>query len=360
MDVTTRFQNESEIIYGKLQKWYELATSMLPNFVLAIIIIIAFYFLARLFQWLTVRVFLRALKNNELKKIISKILYFLVMIIGLMTSLSVLELEKTVTSILASVGIIGLALGFAFQDIASNFISGFFMAVKKPFYVGDIVEVKDYQGTITHLNLRTTELRTFEGNDVIIPNKDIFQNPIVNYFTTAARRITVEVGVSYGEDLDHVREVTLKALKSLTFILPDKEPEVFFTGFGDSSINLDARFWVEYTHNSQFLSGKSEAIMAIKRAYDAEGITIPFPIRTLDFGIKGGEKLSDVIPKSGFGGSDPSDKPQKNVSAAKDQHLDPNFNPKKKRPFREEDHTNPSASEPAPKKERPDDKREEF
>ena len=333
-----RVKNLSDIIQDKIAKWYEITVSMLPNFVLSVVLLVVFYFVARFFKWLTYSVFLRALRSRELKKIVSKIVYFIILIVGLMTSLSVLELDKTVTSILASVGIIGLALGFAFQDIASNFISGFFMAIHKPFNVGDVVEVKDYQGTVTRLNLRTTELRTFEGNDVIIPNKEIFQNPITNYYSTASRRITVEVGVSYAEDLEHVREVTLKALESLPFILKDRSCEVFFKEFSDSSITFDARFWVEYTQNAQFLSGKSEAIMAIKRAFDKEGITIPFPIRTLDFGIKGGENLHRALQGNEAEDSQEApntpdslteEKASQRYNKTRDQHMDDKTRPKK-------------------------------
>ncbi len=351
----------SQLVSDKVLHWYNLTVSMLPNFVLAAVLLVVFYFFARLLKWFVYSGLLKRVKNKELKGIISRVVYFLVMVIGVMTSLSVLELDKTVTSILASVGIIGLALGFAFQDIASNFISGFFMAVNKPFHVGDIVDVKDHQGTITKLNIRTTELKTFEGNDVIIPNKDIFQSPIINYFSSPTRRVTVEVGVSYAENLEHVRDITLNAIKSLSFIIEESSCEVYFNEFSDSSINLEARFWIEYSHNAQFLSAKSEAILAIKRAYDKEGITIPFPIRTLDFGIKGGEKLNEVLEqkeeiKSKTKSSDKefSDESKKRFQDTKDHYMPAKF----KKPEKD--------SEPIIKPTKgnknfpPDEEREEF
>jgi len=113
--------------------------------------------------------------------------------------LSILKLNTAVTSILAGAGIIGLALAFAFQDIAANFISGIFISFRRPLRVGDIVKVKDYMGKVEEINLRDTILRTFQGQTVIIPNKEVFQNPIENFSRLGKRRIDLWIGVSYGK-----------------------------------------------------------------------------------------------------------------------------------------------------------------
>jgi small conductance mechanosensitive channel len=190
-----------------------------------------------------------------------------------------------------------LALAFAFQDMAANFLSGVMISLRKPFVPGDIVETHDFFGTIELVDMRNTTLRTPDGQRVLIPNRHVFENPIRNYTAFNRRRIDLEVGVSYGDDLEAVERVTLEAVGGVSARDPNKEIDFFFTGFGDSSINLVVRFWIDYHKQRDYLGARSEAIMKIKKAYDEADITIPFPIRTLDFGIKGGADLGEVAPR---------------------------------------------------------------
>ena len=195
---------------------------------------------------------------------------------------------------LAGAGIAGLALALAFQDIAGNFISGIFISFRRPLHIGDIVKIKDYMGKVEEINLRDTTIRTFQGEMVIIPNKEVFQNPIENYSLLGKRRFDLSVGVSYGEDLEKVMEVTLNAVKGIVGLSEDDETTMFYNEFGDSSINFVIRIWINTPDQPEYLKVGSEAIMRIKKAYDENDIMIPFPIRTLDFGIKGGVSLNEM------------------------------------------------------------------
>jgi small-conductance mechanosensitive channel len=209
----------------------------------------------------------------------------------------VLGLEKTVTSLLAGVGVVGLALGFAFQDISANFISGILLAFRTPFRIDDVIEANGIMGVVSRTNLRVTVIRTFQGQEVYIPNKDVLNNPIYNYSITGKRRIDLAIGISYGDPLSKVEKVVTETVKHIEGVV-DPEKLIFdYYEFGNSSINFMVRFWIEYPGSAEhgFLAMRKSAIMAIKEAFDKHDITIPFPIRTLDFGIKGGEKLSDMV-----------------------------------------------------------------
>ena len=137
---------------------------------------------------------------------------------------------------------------------------------------------------------------------MIIPNKQIYQDKVMNYTASGTRRVDVECGVSYGDNLEKVHRVVSDTLDGIEGRDSSRDVEVFFTGFGSSSINLVARFWVDYAKHPDFLDAQSRAIVAIKQAFDANDIVIPFPIRTLDFGIRGGQPLSESLPKSAFNG----------------------------------------------------------
>jgi len=153
-------------------------------------------------------------------------------------------------------------------------------------------------GKVMSINMRDTIILTFQGQTVIVPNKDIFQNSLENFTLSGKRRFELTVGVSYGDDLEKVKQVALQAVKKISVLDPEEPPRVFFESFADSSINFILQIWINSTEQPIFLQGRSEAIMLLKNAFDENGISIPFPIRTLDFAIKGGQNLSEVLQES--------------------------------------------------------------
>lgn len=283
-----------EILSTKIENWLENLTSMLPNLVVAVFVVLISYFVAKLLRTVSRRLLNRFSDKSAINNLFSTMIYLLTLGVGLIMALNVMKLEQTVTSILAGAGIIGLALGFAFQDITANFIAGVLMAFRRPIQVGDIISTSDYTGIVEEIDLRVTVIRTFQGLHVIIPNKDVFQMPVTNYTKTRDRRIDLEVGVSYAEDLERVRDIAIAAVSKLSSRIPHKDVRLSYKEFGDSSINFTIMIWVSYPDELSFSQSRSEAIIEIKKAFDQNGITIPFPIRTLDFGIKGGEKLSEM------------------------------------------------------------------
>ncbi len=294
-------------IYDKLVGWAEALIVMLPNFLLAIVIFCAFYFTGRFVRKSLERPLARIIHTRAILDLLLSMLSLAFVAVGLFVALSVLQLDKAVTSLLAGAGIIGLALGFAFQDIAANFVSGVLIALRKPVQIGDLIESNDFFGVVSRINLRSTIIRTMPGQQVHIPNKDIFSKPIVNYSATGRRRVDLDCGISYGDDLEKVKEVTINAIRSIPYLDQSQEVELFYKEFGDSSINFTVRYWISFKKQADYLKAMSDGIMAVKKAYDENGITIPFPIRTLDFGIKGGEKLTEQLAvlekKSGSNGS---------------------------------------------------------
>ena len=286
--------NALERIIKKLETWWEAFVSMIPNMALAIVVLLFFIVLARFGAKLFRKLFYETSKRKSLTNLFTTIVQSSILGIGIFIMLSILQLDKAVTSILAGVGIIGLALGFAFQDIAANFISGIILAFRTPFKIGDIIQVKDIMGTVMGSNLRVILLKTFTGQEVFVPNRDVLQHPIFNFSILGKRRIDVSVGVSYGDDLDKVETVVLETIKNLDGVI-DHENTVFdYEEFAESSINFNIRFWIKYPGSPGYFTVKSNAIKAIKKALDENDIMIPFPIRTLDFGIRGGEKLSEM------------------------------------------------------------------
>ncbi len=297
------YQDLTSKLVGKLDTWVEHFVTLLPNIVVAVIVIALFVLGARGISSLFGKGLSRVSDNKPIVQVLSKTLRVAIVVAGLFVALGVLNLDKTVTSLLAGVGVIGLALGFAFQDIAANFMSGIIMAIRRPFGVGDLIRTNDFFGTIERIDLRATALRRLTGELVIIPNKQVLQNPIENFFECQGRRVDVEVGVSYGDDLEKAQKTMCQALEGVDARTDERPTEVFFTGFGGSSVDMVGRFWINEDSQAEYLAARSDAVMRVKKSFDEAGITIPFPIRTLDFGIVGGKGLEEVLPQAAQNGS---------------------------------------------------------
>lgn len=284
-----------ELLVDKLTGWVSALVLILPNFVAALVVLAFFILIARLLRRGFLRLFVRLSDRSALISLGGTLINVGVLSVGCVVALEVLQLEKTVMSILAGVGVVGLALGFAFQDIAANFMSGVLILLRRPLRVGNLVKTGAFHGRVESIDLRNTILRTLSGETVLIPNKAVYQSPLVNYSLTPERRVDVDVGVSYGDDLAQAKRVAMEAVEAIDPRDRARPVELFFVGFGASSVDFQLRFWLADAEEMAFLAARSAAIMAIKQAFDDSGITIPFPIRTLDFGIVGGARLDEML-----------------------------------------------------------------
>jgi small-conductance mechanosensitive channel len=283
------------LIETKLLIWLRDFVRLLPNIVIASLVIVLGFFAAKAIKNLSQKLFHRFTQHETVSKLFSSFVYVLTIGVTLFIALSVLHLNKALMSILAGASIAGIALAFAFQDIAANFMAGILLSIRRPVSVGDLVKSNEVMGTVKDINMRETIIETFQGQIVFVPNKDIFQSSLENFTRSGKRRIDLNVGVSYGDDLEKVRTVALQAVKKMTVLDAEQPPRIFYNEFADSSINFTLQLWVNSTDQPVFWQGTSEAIMLVKKAFDENGISIPYPIRTLDFAIKGGESLSEVL-----------------------------------------------------------------
>lgn len=281
----------------KLHHWVVAAVEMLPNIVMALVVGLILVFVAKGVRKGVAKGLKKTRMSDSARDLLVSLVHFGMLVAALMVTLSILDLDGMVTSLLAGAGVVGLALGFAFQDLAANFISGVGLSVRNPFKRGDIVETNGVTGVVEALDLRTTALRTFDGKRIVVPNKKIFQELLINHSDNDHRRMDLSCGVGYGSDLAKVKELTIEALSGLESRSSEHTPSFYFTEFGDSSINFVAMVWFSYHSQKDLLQCQSEAIMAVKSAFDDNGVVIPFPIRTLDFDPNGGTQLTAMWPE---------------------------------------------------------------
>jgi MscS family membrane protein len=247
------------------------AALALTNFVYAFIKAILDWYLSEVATRTETRV------DDEFIPIFRRLLKIILYFLAIMAILSYFKVN--ITGLIATAGIASLALALAAQETIANLISGFAIMIDRPFRVGDRIQLPDGQmGEIHEIGLRSTKIRSFDNNLIIIPNTEMARSRIVNFAYPIPRtRIAQTVGVAYGSDLDKVKRVLLEICSNHPDVLQEPPPAVYFTEFGDSSLNLFFICWV--ADYRDLFRVRDELNMEIKRRFEQQGIEIPFPQR---------------------------------------------------------------------------------
>lgn len=210
--------------------------------------------------------------DTTIMTFVGNIAYVAILAFAVIAALGRLGVETA--SFIAVIGAAGLAVGLAFQGSLSNFAAGFLMILFRPFRVGDFIEGGGTKGVVKEIQVFTTTVMTIDNKKVIIPNSKLTGDNIVNYTAEENRRVDLVVGVSYGDDLDKVKEVLRDVVVDFPRVLKEPAPQIAVLEMADSSVNLVCRPWVKTSHYWDVYFGLTEAI---KKTFDKKGITIPFP-----------------------------------------------------------------------------------
>ncbi|WP_055444780.1 mechanosensitive ion channel family protein [Lacinutrix himadriensis] len=275
------------LLSEKLQGWLNTFIEILPNLAIAITVLFASYFTAKYVNKLVIKLVSKKVEQKSITNIVARIATVIVVSTGIFVALGILNLSKTLTTLITGAGVIGLVVGLALQGTLSNTIAGIILSFRKKIQTGNWVETNGFSGEVMDINLKGFVIKEADNNLVIIPNKDILEKPLKNYSLTTRMRVMLECGVGYESDLDLVEALTKQTIaNTFSQVKEANEVEFYYTEFGGSSINYLCRFWIDSENALERLKSKSKAIIEIKKAYDKENINIPFPIRTLQFDNK--------------------------------------------------------------------------
>lgn len=264
--------NETE---SQLTDLYEFFIVKIPSFIAAFIVFVIFYLLSKAIKSIVeARLSASLEENKEMQILAGRTSAAATLIIGATVSLNIAGIDLTV--IIAAAG---FGIGFALKDIIINFLAGIMILAQKQFTIGDFINVNGTIGKITEIQARATILQALDGTKVVVPNAELFTKQVTSYTSNAFRRIEVIVGVEYSTNLKDAVATCFEAIKSTNGILIEPKPAVLVSEFGESSINLTVRAWVE--SRSGWLQIRSDLTMNVKEKFDAAGIGIPFPIRTV-------------------------------------------------------------------------------
>jgi len=248
----------------------------IPNFVTALVIFLLSLYLARLFGNLLRNALYKRNTSPGVTHLLSQTLRWIIITFGI---ISALQRFFDVTAFLAGLGILGFTVGFALQDVMKNFAAGIILLIQKPFREGDAITVADYDGTVIAIDLRTTEMKTFDGRIVILPNADVLAHAIVNYTRADRRRVELPIGVAYSSNPEQVRGIILDLISSVPGFVSEPVPQVAFHTFNDLSIGLTVYFWID-TQSTNPIVAKDVAITKIKEAFEKQNVKIPYLMQT--------------------------------------------------------------------------------
>lgn len=240
---------------------------LLPAILILLIGVLLVKLLMKLFEKALSRSKLDKTAFTIIKSCMKVLLYTLVLLVF------AASLGIDVTSLVAIVSVLSLAVSLAVQSLLANVVSGIMLLTAHPFRVGDYIQLGTDSGVVKEVGLHYTKIDTFNGELICIPNSDAASARICNYSVEGRRRIELQVSAAYAEDVDKVKKAILAAAKHEK-ILPDPGPVVYLSECGESAVNYLLRIWVMA---EDYAPVKFDVTEAIKRRFDEEGITIPFP-----------------------------------------------------------------------------------
>jgi len=268
-------------ILEKLQTMIQGGLKLLPNLAIAIVVLVLFYIAACIVAW----VITRTTSNREsanIGKVLGRLSRWVIMLGGLMVAVAIVSPGVGPGDLLATLGIGGVAIGFAFKDILQNFLAGVLILLREPFRIGDQIRSGDFEGTVETIETRATIIRTYDGKRVVIPNADIYTNPVVVNTAHKERRSQYDIGIGYGDNLREAIKLIQQTMESVDGVKSDPAPEVIVQELAGSTVNLRARWWTEPDQASTIKAG-SEVVASVKEALDEAGIDMPFPTNVMLF-----------------------------------------------------------------------------
>ena len=276
------------------------AKAMLKALPLLLVAVMVFGLVAWFGAWLSRRkgLWQRITPNPFVAELLSQTIKVIFVILGLILGLSLIGAEAIIGTLLGGAGVIGIAVGFAVKDTIENYISSLMLSIRQPFRARDQVNINGQEGIVVRLTSRATILMTLDGNQLRIPNSEVFKGTILNYTKNPERRFTFDLGVDANDDPIAAIKVGLDAINALDFVLNDPKAIAIITQVGDSNIVLEFQVWVNQA-NTDFLKARSIAIREAKHALENQGFSLPEPIYRLRFNSEVEDAIKHLQSQAG-------------------------------------------------------------
>ena len=293
-DFGMRLQETWELLKDRAAR----AVAAIPLLLLAVVAVMLMHWLG---GWLARHLHVVRLdsRNPFLGTVIRRGVRAAFLLIGVLIALDLLGATALVTAVLGSAGVVGIVVGFAFRDMAENYLSGILLSLKRPFEPGDYVRIDSHEGRVVSLSTRATVLMTLDGNQLRLPNAMVFKGVILNFTHNPRRRFSFKLGVAYCEDLRRAQDLGVDTMAAMQGVLADPGPSAAIDVVADSSVTINYFAWVDQ-RQTDFHKARSEAIRLVKAALEEAGMDLPEPTYRVQWvappGAPGAADAAPVLP----------------------------------------------------------------
>ncbi len=253
--------------------------ALLPKLVLAVLVFVALWFIAKGARAVVHRVTPGPV-DSSIGIVLGRLTYYALTTVGFFVALSVVAPGVGLGELITLLGIGGVAIGFAFQDIFQNLLAGILILLREPFRTGDEITSGEYTGRVEAIETRATFIRTYDGKRVIIPNSQIYTEPVTVITAYDMVRSEYDVGIGYGDDISEARRIALETVRGVEGVMADPAPDVLTWDLAGSSVNLRVRWWSD-PQRSNVVELRGRVLQAVAEALAAAGIDLPFPTQQI-------------------------------------------------------------------------------
>ncbi|MGD2180866.1 mechanosensitive ion channel family protein [Lusitaniella coriacea] len=266
----------------KLEGMIQGAIALIPNLIIGVIVLAIFWLIARLVRKFIKRATRRSDASN-VGSVLGRLAQGILIVLGFLLAATIVFPNFNPADVLASLGIGGVAIGFAFKDILQNFLAGILILLTEPFKLDDQIVYNDIEGTVEHIQTRATIIRTYDGRKVVLPNGELFTNSVMVNTGYDKRRLEYDFGIGYGDDIAQAKEIILNVLSNNDDVLSEPSPEALVVDLAGSTINIRARWWIHPPRRADVVASMDWVLEKICIDLVAAGIDLPFPTQQILF-----------------------------------------------------------------------------
>ena len=274
--------NEYQTIMTSANHLLQQMISRIPYLIVASLVFVIFWVLSIFFKKAVTRILGSRKHHQNLVTVFRRVGSALILFLGFMVAMIIAVPSFTPGKLIGALGIVSVAIGFAFKDIFQNLLSGILLLLSEPFRIGDQIISGNFEGTVEDIQIRATTIRTYDGRKVVIPNSQLYTSTMTVNTAYSQRRLEFDVGIGYENNIIDAQQVILSVLKAAPTVSKLAEPSVIATALADSSVVLRVRWFIDDGTQTNRVASINEVIILVKEALEKANISIPFPITTLD------------------------------------------------------------------------------
>lgn len=273
-DVTGEVDVSAATLWERVDNIVDGTVKILPNVVIGVVVFVLFFFASKIAARM-LKKYLTGDREN-LGVVFARLARMVFLLLGFLVAAMIIAPSVKPEDLLATLGVGGVAIGFAFKDILQNFLAGILLLVRQPFETGDQIKVGDHEGTVEGIETRSTFIRTYDGKRIIVPNGQIYMNAVEVNTAFESRRTQYDVGIGCNDSMTEARDVILDVLKETEGVASDPAPQVLAVGLADFANILRARWWTKPAQ-AEVMVVQDRVITAIEATLTANAIDMPYP-----------------------------------------------------------------------------------